>query len=999
MQSQSSPPVQAVARWLTNLVFGLRDLPRLPLRLAEGIVDLALSFSSLVRVVFKRLRHNLGLSISAILGVVAVMSIIVGVPIFSFSISSEVLRQQLVEKAVTTRRGLFSMRMYYISSSSTAPVTLDTVNAIRNYLQGAIPRLLDLPVQRILTEAQSTAILWFPERARGSLSAEESWISMTFVSHPGLPQKAQIVEGSWPSPTITPGEVIQVAVLETTADSYFINVGDRFYNGPFKIEVVGIWRPDPALLNSSQWYDLPSTAYANSFWVPEAVFAQVLPRYLERPIFYSSWYVVMDETNLRFDRAIQYAQGMIRLSGELNRLVPGLTIDYSPMEALEAYIDRSQRLTNLFYAIGGPMVVLALLFIGLTATIAVQQYEQETATMRGRGTSWWQVVSLNLIESLVLILIAVPISLLTGWLAAYLMSRTLSFLQFAERGTLPFTLQGINVTWILAAALFVVLSRFVPMLSISRTTIIRVKQEQSRVIRKPFWQRFYLDFFLLLPALYAYLTLSGLAKPTQFILEAYQTVASEEPYRDPLLFVAPALFAMAACMIALRIIPLILRLASALIDRLPGVWSYLAMQQIARRPQDHASALLLIMMSLSLSIYSASSAKTLDKWMHDSIYYQYGADLVVHEYIIEGGSSASTMGFGGGSSSTTLSELDLNVGAYLSLEDHLKLPNVVAVTRVGKYTGTYSYGVGESPCVFMGIDRLDFPKVAFYREDFADQPLGALMNALGGELYSVLVPRSLAQEKGFQIGDRLLVAANVLDQRYEREMVITGFYDYFPTVYPSNRPVFIVNLEALFDNPDSVIGYDVWMDLEEDADPAFIQNQILRMMGSENAVVKVPGNSFEEFKKKMEEPERVGVFGVLNVGFIATGLMPGIGFVLYSYASLRRRFIQLGILQAIGLSVAQLIGYLVLEQFMLMGLAIVFGASIGLLSSYLFLPFLQVSSTPGAVIPPFDVLIGWNESLWLSLGFGLVLVLTIIGTIFYLARIKVFQAVKMGEAL
>lgn len=273
------------------------------------------------------------------------------------------------------------------------------------------------------------------------------------------------------------------------------------------------------------------------------------------------------------------------------------------------------------------------------------------------------------------------------------------------------------------------------------------------------------------------------------------------------------------------------------------------------------------------------------------------------------------------------------------------------------------------------------------------------MNDLGSELYSVLVPRRLAQEKGFQIGDRLLMSANVLDQTYESEMVITGIYDYFPTVYPSNRPTFIVNLEALFDNPDSVIGYDVWLDLEDDVDTDFLLRQIRLMMNSDGAVVKVPGNSLEEFKDRMAEPERIGVFGVLNVGFIATGLMPGIGFVLYSYASLRRRFIQLGILQAIGLSVGQLIGYLVLEQFMLMGLALLFGAGIGLLASYLYLPFLQVGAGPGGVIPPFDVLIGWAESGWLSIGFGLVLVLTILGTVYYLARIKVFQAVKMGEAL
>jgi putative ABC transport system permease protein len=995
MQNKFSKWMQAPRKLLAALWAGLRSLPRSPMRLFQGMVDLLLSFVSLVVVVFKRLRHNLGISISAVLGVIAVLSIVVAVPIFSFSISGEVLQEQLLEKAQTSRRRLFSLHMYYINSSANSPVTMDTARAVKNYVIDSTSRLLDLGVERIVMEAQTTAIMWFPEVVRGNQVQAESWLSMSFVTQEILPEGVEVVEGVWPTEPTSVDDTIQVLVMEDTADQYFLNVGDRFSNGPLKVEVVGIWRP--LKVDASYWYDTPKTAYSSAFWVPEAVFNFQLKRYLERPIFYLSWYVIVDETNLQFDRAIQYAQGLIRMNGELNRLIPGLTIDYSPMEALQSYMERAQKLTNLFYAIGGPMVVLALLFIGLTATIAVQQYEQETATMRGRGTSWWQVVSLNLIESIVLIAIAVPLSLITGWLAANLMSQTLSFLQFADRGTLPFTLQGVNVTWIILAACLVIIARFAPTLGISRTTIIRVKQEQSRSVKKPVWQRFYLDFLMLLPGLYAYLTLSGMATPTQFILDAYENIASDEPYRDPLMFVAPALFAMALCLITLRFLPFIFRVLTAVIDRLPGVWSYLAMQQIARRPQDHSSALLLIMMSLSLSIYSASSAKTLDKWMHDDIYYRYGADLVVHEYVVEGGDTST--GPSVSSSGSTLSDLDLNVSAFLSLEDHLKLPNVTGATRVGKYTGTYSYGVGEEGCVLMGIDRLDFPGVGFYREDFADISLGALMNTLGTEMYSVLVPRWLAEEKGFQVSDSLIVTANVLDQTFEREMLIVGIYDYFPTVYPSNRPTFITNLDFLFDNPDNVIGYDVWLDLSDDADPDLILYQIRELMGTDNAVVKTPGNSFVEFQEVMEEPERVGLFGVLNVGFIATGLMPGIGFVLYSYASLRRRFIQLGILQAIGLSVAQLIGYLVLEQFLLMGLALLIGAGIGLLSSYMFLPFLQVSSTPGAVIPPFDVLIGWAESGWLSLGFGMVLILTIVGTVFYLARIKVFQAVKMGEAL
>jgi putative ABC transport system permease protein len=163
--------------------------------------------------------------------------------------------------------------------------------------------------------------------------------------------------------------------------------------------------------------------------------------------------------------------------------------------------------------------------------------------------------------------------------------------------------------------------------------------------------------------------------------------------------------------------------------------------------------------------------------------------------------------------------------------------------------------------------------------------------------------------------------------------------------------------------------------------------------------VRVLGDAPTAILDAVSQPEWVGLFGVLNVGFLLTGLMPGIGFVLYSFASLRRRFIQLGILQAIGLSTRQLVDSVVLEQLLLMSLALAAGAAIGFLTSSIFLPLLQISAIPGAPVPPFQVLIGWGEAAWLVAFFGLVLLITIGLTVAYLVRIKVFQAVKLGESI
>ncbi len=951
---------------------------------------------SMCSVVLKRLRHNLGIAISALIGIVAVLSIIVCVPVFSHAISSDVLRQQLNAKVISTHRHLFSLHMYFLDSRSASVLSVDRTDQITGIIKQDFQKFLGLDPTEIVTEMQSGAIN-ISSSGGSNTDVGLAWKTFRFLSNEKIPELAQLVDGEWPAPDTSSEGPIKVAISEVMADDAFMNLGDRYTLGDnIEIEVVGIWRPinpiDPT------WFDTYEVAYTDKLWIPKETYRARVGNTIPQPVFYTSWYIIVNEKNLNYQRAPQYARGITRLGMELNRLLPGTTIDYSPIESLIAYQKRADALTTLFYAVGAPMIILALLFISLTATIAVQQYEQETATMRGRGTSWVQIAFLNLTESIILVIISLPLSLVGGWVAASVVGQTVSFLKFTARPWLPFEFVGLNILWLGIAIALIVGARFFPILSTSRTTIVRMKQEQTRGGKKPFWERFYLDFILLIPGIYAFLIMRGIAKPAKFL--AKMQIASNEQYRDPLLFVAPALFAMAVCMIMLRIVPLIMRVLAALIERLPGVWGYLSLQQITRRPQDHASALLLIMISLSLSIFSATTAKTLDKWLYDSVYYSVGADWAIHEYVSQGGSAQSSYGPpSAGSSSTTLSDLDIYTAGFVSLEDHLRLPSITGGTRVSKYKGIFSFGVGEMPCFIMGIDRLDFPKVAFYRDDFASKSLGELMNALGAEPMGVLIPSDLAKEQKLGNGDQIIVSVGILDQVYERDMVIVGTYDYFPTIYPSTDPTLILNLESLFENPDDVVGYDLWFNLRPNTDMKVLTNQIRQMIGPDIAIIKDRGNAPQMIKDEQAKPERVGLFGILNVGFIATGLMPGIGFVLYSYASLRRRFIQLGILQAIGLSVKQLIGYLVSEQFLLMGIAISCGAAIGLVTCYLFVPFLQVGAAPGVQVPPFEVLIGWAEAGWLSLGFSAVLFLTTLGTVAYLARLKVFQAVKLGETL
>jgi putative ABC transport system permease protein len=74
------------------------------------------------------------------------------------------------------------------------------------------------------------------------------------------------------------------------------------------------------------------------------------------------------------------------------------------------------------------------------------------------------------------------------------------------------------------------------------------------------------------------------------------------------------------------------------------------------------------------------------------------------------------------------------------------------------------------------------------------------------------------------------------------------------------------------------------------------------------------------------------------------------------------------------------------------------GTALGIWASILFIPYLQVGTDKTAHVPPFVVQIAWRE-LWTSYAvFGAMFVVAVLVLIVLLVRMKVFEAVKLGEA-
>jgi putative ABC transport system permease protein len=104
-------------------------------------------------------------------------------------------------------------------------------------------------------------------------------------------------------------------------------------------------------------------------------------------------------------------------------------------------------------------------------------------------------------------------------------------------------------------------------------------------------------------------------------------------------------------------------------------------------------------------------------------------------------------------------------------------------------------------------------------------------------------------------------------------------------------------------------------------------------------------------------------------------------------------------LRAIGLSTGQLGTLLAIEQTLIIGMAIAAGTFVGISASQLFIPFLQLPTYERDLFPPFAVSIATEQILIIYAVFMVVLVATVLITVILLRRMKLFQAVKLGEAI
>lgn len=956
-------------------------------------------YTAIITVALKRLFAQRGLALAIMIGLVVSISLIMSIPLYADAVYYRILQDELESPSNTggIQRPPFAYMFRYVGSTYGAKEWED-LRPVDTYLSGPAVEQLGLPHVRSIRHFKTDNVRLFPSDnvVYSDITDPLEWVSFGFVTE--IENEIDIVEGRFPEGTLSgnPDTPVEVLVSAEIANEIGIKSGENYMTFrrartdegvrtiQVPITVTGIWEPKD--ISAPFWFYNPNT-FETVMLVPEQTYvSRIAPAY-SQDVYLALWYLIMDGSDI----TTQTVRRMVANTVEVEQFTAGLLantrLGVSPTDALRRYQRSSGLLTVLLYAFSVPIVGLLLAFIGLVVGLSVARQRNEVAVLRSRGATSMQVVGISFLEALVLAAIALAAAYYGSQFVAEVIGSTQTFLNFSQVADLRLVF---NVgTWrIGAVAVGVTLfAQLLPTLGASRHTIVTYKREQARTLQAPWWQRSFMDFLLLIPAGYGIYLLRQ-----QGSISAAGTLTGATLFDNPLLFLVPALGLFAMTLVSLRFLPYFMEALSWIFSRMGGLGMLLAMRHLARNRSVYTAPMVLLVLTLSLSTFTTTLAQTLDNHLYDQIYYKVGADarLIELGYLPDTGGAG---GFGGGGSG---SETEQPASwTFVPVSEHLRTEEIQGATRVAEFEAQVQLQGDWRAVQYRGVDRLDFPQVSFWRRDFAPATLGSLMNSLALESNGVLMNRDFMRRNTIRVGDIVGMRFVRYGLRAEADMIVLGELNFFPGWYPDEGPIVVGNLDHLFELMGGQFPYDVLVSTVPGTDFEKVQRELYTY----DINVMNYYSARQDIAREQALPQRQGLFGVLSVGFIASGILTILGFLLYTLFSFRRRFIELGTLRAIGLSSGQMTVFLAWELAFLIGVGIGVGTLLGTFMSDAFIPYLQVGTTPEATTPPYIVGIAWAAVSRVYALFGMLFVTALVALIISLLRMRIFQAIKLGETV
>jgi putative ABC transport system permease protein len=290
----------------------------------------------------------------------------------------------------------------------------------------------------------------------------------------------------------------------------------------------------------------------------------------------------------------------------------------------------------------------------------------------------------------------------------------------------------------------------------------------------------------------------------------------------------------------------------------------------------------------------------------------------------------------------------------------------------------------------MALNPHEFARVTWYRDGLLDHHINSYLNLLVARPGGALIEEGAAERAQLRPGDMISLQFRGVSDPIEFQILAP--VKYWPTLDPTSNSFIVVDIDYL----RSVLPiepYSVWLKMKPDGS----LSSVVEKLREEGVWVAAVHDLRTKLIEGIRDPQRMGLNGMLSTGFLVSALMTIMGFLLYTFLSLRNRMLQFGVLRAIGLRVRQLMSMLIYEQVLTVGLGVLVGTLLGEQVSSLFLPMLKLTVDSQKEVPPFIVVVEWADKLKIYMVLGAALFVGMVGLQLFISRLRIHQAVKLGE--
>ncbi|MDI4650003.1 ABC transporter permease [Cohnella hashimotonis] len=965
---------------------------------------------ALLVMILRKMAQNLWLVISLFLGILISVALVGSMPIYKEATLSRMLVKDL--QTAQQKSGVYQGAVWSRVSfdAQTTAQRGQIIAELDTFVKKEGAPAFGLPVVDIVRESNTERFNVYrqglPEKERKNASR-----SGRFTSLEGLGQHIRLKDGVLPSPEVKDG-VYEALVTEAALNNFrsvlgvVLEVGDAKLNRKILIKPVGIIEP---LREDDPYYRDPSfESLSQSFIVDERLFDREFVKAGVVPVFTAGWYVALDYAKLEVSGIGRFQAAAKQIQSTANSRVALFRNEFSfPAEkTIERYKARAKQVQKLVWSLNMPVLIMLGFYMFMVSNLIAGRQKNEIAVLRSRGASRWQILLSFAVESLLLSGLALAAGPPIGLLLTKLLGASGGFLSFVQRASLPVRLTAEAYRYGACAAAVSFLMLMISVGLATRANIVGHKQQLARQGKTPLWHKLCLDLVALALAIYGLYTFRSRLQDLQRL-----GLGADDLRIDPLQFIVPALFILGGGLLLLRLYPYLLRLIYIAGRKWWSPSVYYTLIQVGRSNSQYQFLMVFLILTIATGLFGASAARTINENTADRIRYSAGSDIVVTSQWPN--DKPPPPAPGSPASEQAPATMGSSIVHYLepSFDPYTKLPDVEQAAKVfRKSVGFSAASDGEAAsssgkATLIGVDTDDFGRAAWFKNSLLAHPFYEYLNLIAGDAKAVLVSTSLAAQMKVKPGDTIWIG---WDNVQQAPFTVYGTVDYFPTFNPlppagsvtageeaaqANAPMLIVGHLSRIQFQLGLEPYEVWLKMK----PGFESAELYQALEDSPIAVTSVRNAQTELIEAKNDPFLLALNGILTLGFILSILVSFVGFMLYWVLSLRSRALQNGVMRALGLSVRQMAGMLAVEQLLTSGVAVLIGVVVGNLAARLYVPHFQIAFNPSTLVPPFEVIFARLDyiRLYSTVFFMLAVGLGILG--FMLTRIRIHQALKLGE--